>query len=197
MLAVVGLMRRARRYAQVSQSIDPLNPIGHLMVGVAHLWGAEFGDAVKHFERWHRADPTIPMLRLWYALALVYARRQEEALVVLREGDDQASQNVFTMIGLVLRYALTGRGQDALDAMNDALRAHARADQVYSWMLAGCYALMDRRQEAVEWLEHAARGGFINYPFLRDDLFFHGLHGHEAFERLMEEIEDRWQSFAA
>lgn len=63
-------------------------------------------------------------------------------------------------------------------------------------MLAGCYALLDRRHEALEWLEHAARGGFINYPFLRDDLLFHSLHGHEAFERLMEEIESRWESFA-
>lgn len=38
-------------------------------------------------------------------------------------------------------------------------------DEHLSWAMADCYAAIDKKEEALDWLKHATLDrGFINYP---------------------------------
>jgi hypothetical protein len=76
------------------------------------------------------------------------------------------------------------------------LVASARADEQLPWMMAACYAMTGRTEEALDWLEHAVRCGFINYPFLAEVApFFGNIGGEVRFRRLMERVKYEWQRF--
>jgi hypothetical protein len=67
---------------------------------------------------------------------------------------------------------------------------------VFPRLLAQGYALAGEPERALHWLAIAVDRGFINHPFLaRHDPFFESLRSHAGFQRLMEAIRERWESF--
>ena len=88
-------------------------------------------------------------------------------------------------------------GRKALQVVTPKLRAALRWDETASWLMARCYALLNDRQEAVAWLEHAALDrGFINYPLLAEyDPALKHLRGDSRFENLMAQVKVRWERF--
>jgi hypothetical protein len=63
--------------------------------------------------------------------------------------------------------------------------------------LAGGYALIGRRDDALRWLKEAVRLGFINYPFFTRAPFLESLRGDAEFQALMQQVERRWRAFEA
>ena len=72
-----------------------------------------------------------------------------------------------------------------------------RWDEHCSWQMADCYALLDQKVEALDWLEHASLNrGFINYPLLAEkDPWLANLRGEERFQKLMEQVKYEWEHF--
>ena len=55
-------------------------------------------------------------------------------------------------------------------------------------------ALLDEKDEAFDWLEHAVGKGFINYPFLaQHDPFLTNLRKDKKFSKLMEKVKAEWE----
>ncbi len=84
-----------------------------------------------------------------------------------------------------------------MQVVTPKLRAALRWDEHASWLMARGYALLDDRQEALAWLEHAALDrGFIHYPLLAEyDPALEHLRGDSRFEKLMEQVKVRWERF--
>jgi disulfide oxidoreductase YuzD len=59
------------------------------------------------------------------------------------------------------------------------------------------YALLQRPQNALDWLEHAVNKNFINHPFLTRDQHLDSIRSTERFERLMERVKQEWETFGA
>ncbi|MFC2166091.1 hypothetical protein ACFLT2_13980, partial [Acidobacteriota bacterium] len=59
-----------------------------------------------------------------------------------------------------------------------------------------CFALLDERNVAMDWLEHAVNRGFINYPLLSEhDPFLVNIRGEPRFKKLMERVKHEWENF--
>jgi len=63
--------------------------------------------------------------------------------------------------------------------------------------MGDCYALLDKKEEAIDWLEHAALNrGFINYPLLAEkDPFLANIRSEPRFQKLMERVKKEWEEF--
>jgi hypothetical protein len=62
--------------------------------------------------------------------------------------------------------------------------------------MAGPFALLDEKKEALYWLENAVNQGFINYPFIdKYDPFLANIRGEERFKKLMERVKYEWEHF--
>ena len=56
--------------------------------------------------------------------------------------------------------------------------------------------VLDAKDEALNWLEHAINIGFINYPFLNEyDPFLENIRGEKRFKKLMERVKYEWEHF--
>ncbi len=83
----------------------------------------------------------------------------------------------------------------AQKALNDAKTlSHTH----HSWHnVAAVYGLLGKPDEAVRWLDQAARMGLPNFPLFRDDPLLDPLRGHAGFDRLMSDLRRDWNGFRA
>ena len=122
--------------------------------------------------------------------------RLEEAVSVL---DHLISGNAGTIVapfGSMMRSALRGERTDAVKSLTPASRSKLRRDKEFAWLVADCFALIDEKEEALDWLEHAVELGFINYPLLsKHDPYLENLRADERFKELMVRVKTEWERF--
>ena len=58
------------------------------------------------------------------------------------------------------------------------------------------FAMLNAKEEALDWLKHAIDIGFIPYPFFsRIDPFLNNIRGEERFKKLMKRVKKEWENF--
>ncbi len=108
----------------------------------------------------------------------------------------ESPHSIFALSTTFLKHALRGSKEEALQAITPELIKWARWDELWPWLMASGYALINEKEEAFDWLEHATSRGFINYPFLSEyDPFLENLRGYERFKNLMERVKVEWEHF--
>jgi len=94
-----------------------------------------------------------------------------------------------------LRYSLQGEKSKA-KSLHPDLEKWARKDSSYSYTIAQCFALVEDKESAFEWLETSINLGGINYPFLNEyDPLIENLRGEPRFKKLMERVKHEWENF--
>jgi eukaryotic-like serine/threonine-protein kinase len=175
---------------------DPLNPDNDLLQAYFYRHTGQFGRAVDYCRKWYQSDPENPNKRQMYAEALASNRSFDEALSIIDEGAQAAPNNVGTKFGLLLKYGLLKDREKAFQEMTPDFRKTCRRDNEWSFIVAGAFALLDEKEEALDWLENAVNMGIINYPFIsKYDPFLENIRGEERFKKLMERVKYEWEHF--
>ena len=177
--------------------IDPLIPLFQCMPGWSDLLDGTPEAALEPYRRMYEMDPQNLLARLFYAWTLVWNDRVEEVAALVDGYSEHVRQSVPAQVGFFLKCALQGDTDKALKAVSPELKAAARcSDDMFPRMLAQCYALLNDKQEALDWLEIATRRGFINYPFLaKFDSMLENIRGEARFKQLMKRVKQEWEDF--
>jgi non-specific serine/threonine protein kinase len=62
--------------------------------------------------------------------------------------------------------------------------------------MPGYFSLINEKEKALDYLNHALDRGFINYPFFSNiDPFLENIRGEERFKKLMERVKYEWENF--
>ncbi len=187
---------RAAPFMHKLLEIDPLTPMYQCLPGFLAVMAGAFSRAPESFLQSYRMDPGNPLVRLCYGQSLALNRRLDESYEVFDSLLKDIPDSLFARVGALYRCALQGERKDVAEALPESLKSAARLDAFYSWMLAECYALLDERTEALDWLENAVKLGFVNYPLLsQTDPFLDSLRGEQRFTELIGEVEKRWKAF--
>ena len=173
--------------------IDPLNPFNYWLAAWVHLMAGRVDLAIEPVQKVHKMDP-IGMFRTTHALMLAHARRVDEAASLLDVEYDEPVTDEWAALGIVLKYALEGNKEKTLASVTEELARDAKTDMLYSWLLAEFISLVDEKDQALDWLEIAAAGGFINYPFLSEfDPLLDNIRREKRFKQLMEKVKYEWE----
>ena len=77
-----------------------------------------------------------------------------------------------------------------------ALLSRARNVEFWSWWVSECYAFIDERELAIDWLENAFRRGFFPYPYVsQHSSAFRKLTDEPRFQLLLGKIKTAWEEF--
>jgi non-specific serine/threonine protein kinase len=194
--ALVGRPTAAVPIADRLLRIDPLTPFHHALYGFLWVMGGDLPRGLGSIEKAYRMEPSNPLVQLMYGQTLAMAGRTGEGLEQLDALVEAAGASLFGRIGRCLAAALRGDEAGVLGALGEEAEASIRADGEWSWMAAQSFALVGRRDEALDWLRSAVDHGFINHPLLaRDDPFLASLRATPPFQQLLAEVEDRWNAF--
>jgi TolB-like protein/predicted Zn-dependent protease len=176
--------------------IDPLNPLAYLVVGLFRVSNGDPETGTTLIRRFHRMSPEMPWGRFWIAHALAADGRTVEAIEELDGASQAGLPDPVGPLARFVRLALSGRQAEALSALDEETKAYGWNDPDFSYLMIGYYALIDRTDEALEWLQHALDRDYINYPYLAETgPFLQNLRGEEQFKALLEEVEGKWQDF--
>jgi TolB-like protein/Tfp pilus assembly protein PilF len=175
---------------------DPLNPDIYLFQGWSYRYDGQFGLALEQFHKWYQSDPENPIKEFFYALNLAYNKAFEEAFSIIEKCAKADPNNAVSKFGLLLKYGLQKDRENAFQIMTPDFRKTCQRDCEWSYYVAGAFALLDEKKEALDWLENAVNRGFINYPFINNyDFFLDNIRGEPRFKKLMERVKYEWEHF--
>jgi tetratricopeptide (TPR) repeat protein len=134
-------------------------------------------------------------VRTYAAHVLARLGHEEEAIRLFEE---VATTRPGTPYGLLCAFTARAMRRDhdgAVAHVTPQLEQAAHWVEYLGWILAGGYALIGRRDDAMRWLHEAVDRGFINYPMLASkDAFLESLRGDAEYESLMRQVERRWRA---
>ena len=119
-----------------------------------------------------------------------------EAFELIDQIVEKDSQDIVAVLSLFHKYALQGDKTKALQTMTEGVKGIGWNDTEGRWWMSEDYSLLDEKEEALKWLEHAVNRGFINYPFLsKMSPHLENIRGEPRFKKLMERVKHEWENF--
>jgi eukaryotic-like serine/threonine-protein kinase len=141
-------------------------------------------------------EPNHPLLRAYVAVVDYYRGQIEKATMeledVLAKHPDHHAQKLF----LAYCYFARGENERALALADDRVVEIARADQDIAYRLATVYALANKVDEAIEWLERSISMGNENYPWVAGNPNWEGLRDEPRFKEILEDLKERWEKLS-
>ena len=137
-----------------------------MMLGALELVEGKGNKGLKHIIRAHEFERENPVFRYWYAKGLAYDHCYEEAYRLFNLIEKDTNASLFAKLGTFFKYALQGEKEEALQTATEDLKSMAKEDEFYPIWMAESYALIEEKDEAIDWLEHGISYGFIHYPWL-------------------------------
>ncbi len=177
-------------------AIDPFNAIAFSLPGYLHLLNGDSEKAREAYHKMYKMDPESPIFGWFYALALIFAKQNEEAFKIIDRFEKIAPQSTYTRYALFLKFSVLGDKEKALEIITPELENVAKAIEYHSRTITWGYALLGEKKKALDWLENTIACGFINYPFLVEiDPFLENIRGEIRFKKLMERVKHEWENF--
>ena len=186
----------AKPLAKKLIDIDPLTPINYFAAGTVPLMEGRFDLVFELWSKWYELGPDSPISALWYAWPLVWNNKVSEAIGFIDETIEQRASAVEIELMSFLRYALKGERSKALETLTEQTREMVWDDPDGAWIIADFYALVNEREQSLDWLERMVDMGWSNYPLFPEiDPFLKNLRGEERFKQLMEKVKYEWEHF--
>ncbi len=177
--------------------IDPLNPVIYGFSALVEMYDGKFKIALEATSKMYSMKPENPFFRLWHAHTLAYNNQFKEAYEIIDIIVNDTPQSIWAQSGLFLKYALQGDPSNALNSVTEELKNAMKWNTIYPIaFMAEQYAMINEKEEGLNWLEYGINYGCINYPFLNEyDPFLENIRGEERFKKLMQRVKYEWENF--
>ena len=193
----LGLLDQAQEELQKAIAINPANTGARFRLGINLLFRSKYEQAIAVFNGTRPFSPSLWGFHM--AWALVHLRRTAEAAAVV----DQSLKDVPHDEG-----GLLASMQAILAAMaGDERRAEERITRAVelgkgfadfhhtAYAIGSAYALMDKPEPALKWLQAAADTGLPCYPLFEADSSLDHLRKDQRFIEFMAKLKKRWEYY--
>ena len=193
---VSGRPTLARALMDRLRHVDPLTSVNLIMSGMVAMFDGNYPEALTWTQQAVDVDPANPTPRMMHAMILAANGRRDEAVAILRAVARDEAPMAWARLAPAMACALRGQRDELLQIMTPELREAAKWDEVFAWWTADCFALVNERELAMDFLERAVDFGFINLPWLsQHEPFLANLRGEPRFALVMERVRRAWETF--
>ncbi len=198
-LAEVGRVDEARRYADEALGADPLIFLPWFFRSAVDLFDGRPAAALERIRvARDRLAPGEPFAGWWVAQMAAYAGEEDEAHGEYSEVA-RMDAGLWSNFCELFRRALEKDRNgviEQLDATN--LCDVAKTDEYYPLFLANALAWVGEHDRALEWLKRSIGWGLTNHRFLSEgNRFLEPLRGDERFQALVELAREKQEAFDA
>jgi len=193
---IKGRISESEPYVRKLLSIDPLIPANQSAVAGWHLAQGELEQSLSHFRKWYHMEPDSSVGRWHLAVNLALNQKQEESISLIEQTDKDIPGGPMNTFGLILKCAIKGEKESIKELLTDEITQMAWNDFHLPWFMAQCFALLNQKSRALDWLEQAVEQGWTNYPlFSTYDPFLENIRGEPRFKKLMKRVKYEWENF--
>ena len=192
MYSYLGKFEEAENFSAKMGEVDPYNPVYNALLAFAYYMKGDLNNAFEEIQKGFEIYPEIPQVQFYYAYFLVIDGEKKEASQILDRFINNTSGSIFSTIGVMFKDAIQGRDFSVL--LNHEAEEKLKMDVEWSWLIADFYSMMNKKERAIDWLEHIVDRGFINYPLLsKIDPFLENIRYEERFIILIEKVKNKWK----
>ena len=195
----VGLLDKAESEIARAVELDPLNVGARFRVGINLLYQGKYEDSLAAIRDSEQFNP--PLWTFQTSFALQHLRRLDEAQKrvdsLLAERPEDRGGSLTAMQALLA--AEVGDTRKAEAEVREAL-AKGKGFQHFhhiAYAVASAYALLNRPEPALHYLQMAADDGFPCYPLFEHDSNLDNLRKNPQFLSFMTEQKKQWEYFQA
>ena len=194
----IGAFEEALYESQLALKGDPNNHLAQLRIGQSLNFQGKYEEALSAFRAIpERANPALVGHQI--AWSLFNLGKKEEASATLKrllKEHPQDTGGVFTSIQAVLA-ASDGQENVAEDKIKSAIEKGKGFGHFHhsAYHIASAYALMNKPEPAIKWLEAAADDGFPCYPLFNTDKNLDNLRQDARFVSLLSRLRQKWEYY--
>src|SRR5712692_9566711 len=153
-LAAMSRPDEAQREIQLARDLDPLSLIINANVGWCHYLARQYDQTIRDAEKTLELDSGFAVAHEYLAQAYLEKGEYERAVSEFRKLTDLSQRNPSYLAELGNACGVAGRRKEARDALRE-LMARSKQTYVSPYDVALIYAGMDKKNEAILWLEKA------------------------------------------
>ncbi len=178
------------------KNVNPLSPQRYYFEGFQHFYDGNYDLALEPLRQSYQMDPPNPIYYFYYAWTLAYNTKFDEAFSIIEQGAKAHLEDNLSKSALLLKYALLKDKEKAFQTMTPDFQKACRRRGAFSHIIAVMMALLDEKEQALDWLENAVDRGFLNYPILVEkDPWLETIRGEERFKKLLQRAKYEWEHF--
>jgi DNA-binding winged helix-turn-helix (wHTH) protein/tetratricopeptide (TPR) repeat protein len=192
-LAHIGLLDHAREMYERGRPFHPRKAVNHSIVQV-YMWNREYDLAREEIRSWRTENPANKYPVYFAPQPAMMTGDWKEAKALLDEAVQFLPEEPMIVSLLGLYYALTGKAGSALECLTRACaipKSFGHAHHTY-YQIACILAVLQRREEAFEWLERSVSSGFACWPFFIKDPCLQNLLSLPEFEVLVSALQAKY-----
>ena len=195
----IGLLDKAQEEVLKAREINPFNAGAHFRVAVNLIYQCKYDQAWTELSQMS-ATKFSPHLWSYQAAYVLFelGRKEEAAAIVekyLKELPQDEGGTLTSMKALLA--ASAGNTKEALQ--NIKLALEIGKDYIHfhhtTYTIASAYALLNKRDEAIEWLRKTAETGFPCYPLFERDPLLNNLREDPKFQAFMKTLKEQWEGY--
>lgn len=194
----IGALDEALQESKLALTTDPNNNLAQYRIGQTLNFQMKYDEALSVLRAIpQKANPAL--IGHQTAWALFNLGKREEASAMLEQllkDHPEDSGGVFTSVQAVLA-AAAGQVKLAEDRIKTAIEKGRGFGHFHhtAYHIACAYALMNKPDEAIKWLEAAAEDGFPCYPLFEKDSNLDKLRQDARFVAFLSKQKQRWEYY--
>jgi tetratricopeptide (TPR) repeat protein len=192
-LAHIGLLDHAREMYERGRPFQAKKAVNHSIVQV-YIWNREYDLAREEIRAWRTENPGNKYAVYFAPQPAMMTGDWKEAKTLLDEAVHLLPEEPLIISLLGVYYALTGKAGPALECVTRACGSAKSFGHAHHtcYQIACILALMERRQEAFEWLDRSVSSGFACWPFFLKDSCLQNLRNLPEFEILVTSLQAKY-----
>src|SRR6185369_6366297 len=199
-LGHVGLLDEALSELDKALAANPSNNLARFRVGEIMLFECRYEEAVAAL-RSVPPDVNPSLVGHQLVLALFNLGRKDEAAATLDKfvkDYPEVNRGLFASLQAVMA-ASAGQPRVAEEKIKFAIERGKGFGHFHhtAYHIACAYAIMNKPDEAIKWLESAADDGFPCYVLFQRDHNLDSLRQDERFKAFMEKTKEHWEKYKA
>jgi len=191
----LGLLDQALAELQTALRLEPNDRGSPPRIARIYLFQQKYELALAEFQK--AKDPNFD----WeMGLSLWHMRRKDEAFALLEKrlresSDGRNGYDLHAAYAVLLADA--GRRREAEEHIRLAIEGGHGSSHFHhaEFNIACAYALMGKKQKAMEWLENTAEHGMPCYPLFNTEPALNSLRGDPQFRAFMERMKKQWEGY--
>ena len=196
----IGLLEKGWEEVEKALAVNPTNTIARFRFGVINLFRARYDEALTFFKS-TPLDKSPALLSFQTATALFQLGRTQEASDVVEEylktySTDEGG-TVTSVKALIL--AKTGQERETEETIQHAIEIGRGFGHFHhtAYNIAVAYALLNKPEQTVKWLQFAVDDGLPCYPLFENEPNLNNVRKDERFIAFMAKLETQWERYNA
>ena len=192
----IGLLDEAIQELQKALAINPANALARFRVGAYLSYQGKYEQGLPILDSVPKeTNPTLGGFQSAWVLFQLGRKKEASARVEERlleyprdEGGGLASMQA-------LLFAAAGEERKAEEKIKSAIKTGQGFGHFHhtAYIIASAYALMNKHEPAIVWLQNAADDGFPCYPLFESDANLNNLRQDPQFINFMAKQKEQWQ----